>query len=191
MVGVSPSTPGEVPRSSRDDAQALAAVHAAIRCHLRNHALRTLPCNSGGADRDLAFARAHKKSCASADNLPPTSPASTTSLALPPSLTRSGKVRSFLVGASCKATPPVRLAPLSWHATTTQCGNRGCVNSQPDSPEQWQSVGDDLRASCHPDDPESPSRVLGLHPPCNSCRGTCGPVVAKNVGETATPAHTC
>ena len=62
-MGVSRSETGDVPKSSNDEAKGFPAVHATIRCHLRNHALRTLPCISGGADLDLALTKAHQKSC--------------------------------------------------------------------------------------------------------------------------------
>ena len=52
---VSPSTLAEAPESNNDEANAFAAVHAKILRHLRNHALRTLLCNKGGADRALCL----------------------------------------------------------------------------------------------------------------------------------------
>ena len=93
--GVGPSTPTEQSRSRRESAKALAAAHDRIELHRRTHAAWALPCKSSGTSRTFAEAK------------PPTSPASTTKRALPPSPTSSGKRASFRRLATLRQTPLV------------------------------------------------------------------------------------
>ena len=86
--------------SSSDNAKALfAAEHARSRLHLGHHALAD-PLMHRGSDCALAPARARTKQAASSDHRPPTSAASTTSLARPP-FTRQLWVGTLFAGSSC------------------------------------------------------------------------------------------
>ena len=86
----------------RDNAKALAALHARMLLHLLNQAALTLFCIRTGAVSALALAR-HLKNCAvSADQRPPVTAASTTSRARSSSPANSGYVASFVLRAcSC------------------------------------------------------------------------------------------
>ena len=85
---VGPSTPAEV-LSSSESAKARAAAQANNELHLRSHAACARPRSSSGSSRTLSEARPVRNCADSAENRPPTSPARTTSWALPRSPTNS------------------------------------------------------------------------------------------------------
>ena len=94
--GVGPSTPAEQSLSRRKSAKARAAAQANMEPHRRNHAARARPCNNSGTSRTFAAANPRRKEAVSSEKRPPTSPASTTKRAQPPSPTNSGWRHAWL-----------------------------------------------------------------------------------------------
>ena len=103
--GVRPSTPAEVSLSSSESAKARAAAQVNNELHLRSHAACARPRSSSGSSRTLAEARPVRNCAVSAENRPPTSPARTTSWALPRSPTNSGYRRFFRRRATFRLAP--------------------------------------------------------------------------------------
>ena len=103
--GMASPVPGTGRRSNRETAKDRAVEQARVALHLRNHAASTLPWRRCGADCALALARADKNCAVSTLQRPPTSAASTTKRARPPSPDSSGYVASFLLLALCSAAP--------------------------------------------------------------------------------------
>ena len=83
VEGVVPSHPPLPLASSRDDAKALALLHAMMVIHRRSLAALARDWRSTTSVRALALASCRKNACVSSDHLPPTSQARTTSLARP------------------------------------------------------------------------------------------------------------
>ena len=172
-MGVSPSTPAEAPKSSNDEANAFAAVHARILRHLHNH-VGTLLCNKG-----------HRPGA------PPVWPS--------PSLASSGYVRSLRARASRNATPACGFAPLrgicgerTASCTPPNKGNPSAITSIL-LPSRWFStlnVGPDTTSAftanagrCALNCETSTSQ--------HSCRNTCGPVEERQRdGHTGTRVQT-
>ena len=76
--------------SNRDKAYERAAVHPNMEHHLRISAACARPLSSSDMPRTFPEAKLRKKWAVSSENLPPTSPPSTTTLALPSAPTSSG-----------------------------------------------------------------------------------------------------
>ena len=106
---MSPLAPGPPRNPSSDHARTRAAAPAKIDPHRARHANPALKRKTGGSVLALAFAMRRKNMTVSADHLPPTSPARTTSRALECGPTSSGYVRSLRRLAAWKATPSVPL----------------------------------------------------------------------------------
>ena len=125
----------------------------------------TLPRRSAAkGEADLAFALASdpKKVRASSDHRPPTSAATTTSLALPPSPDISGYVRSFRRLASVRATPsygsaPGRAVPSRVRADTRVVSMASCAPPCKGSPSATTSC---LRLSMRCGGHRSKSRTI-------------------------------
>ena len=97
--------------SRRDRTNDFAATHLSILCHRLFQALAASACISSGWSRTFAKASSETNWTVSADHLPPTSVASTTSLARPPSPASSGHVLSLCFRAISSASAGLRDAP--------------------------------------------------------------------------------
>ena len=83
--GMSAPVPWTGRRSNKDNEKARAAEHANTALHRRMYAAWTLPCNTRGDSRALALVKADRKVAVSSFHRPPTSAASATKRARPPS----------------------------------------------------------------------------------------------------------
>ena len=124
MEGVLPSEPCTQRRPRSDAATAFAAAHDSMAPHRMRHACSARFCKIVVSCRALALANCDTNDLVSADQRPPTSMASTTSLARDRGPTNSGCVRSLRLLAACSTTPSASAAapcgdPSQWRAHTS------------------------------------------------------------------------
>ena len=146
VEGVSPSEPCAQRRPKSDVATAFAAAQDNIVPQHIRHACSARFCKIAVSWRALALANCDTNDLVSSDQRPPTSIASTTSLARE----RGRPIRGMCVlcVSSQTATPP-RQHPQQpmWGPIAVESANEGRVHSQLTTPKQWKAVNNDLQST--------------------------------------------